>query len=444
MPSSVRFEQIPDAPIESAKAFILDSFGVGIAGSATPESKRLGELADSWGSDGQAGVWGTRFVCPAPTAALVVSNQLHCLEFDCIHEPAVVHPLTVLLPAVTAVMQREGKRTQFSGRDLIAAVVVGVDIAGGLGDVTTSSLQFFRPGTAGIFGAIAAIGNAKRLNSEVIADAMGVGYGQVSGTMQPHVEGSDLLPLQVGFNARNAVVAVDLAIVGQSGPREIFEGPFGYFRLIEASGTPSDLVATLGHVWEITRVSYKPYPAGRATHGGIDGALQLRDRLGIDVSSIEEVVARVPPMIHQLVDRPLDPAQTASAARLNLRFQIASALHDGFVDLTTTRPERLSDPRIHRLASHVRIEIDENPDSNAFNPQTLEIRTSSGTTESTLLPNSLGSPSNPLPKDRQLEKFKSCIRYGAPHWPVSRTSKLLRLLDELEDVENLTEIWELL
>ena len=67
--------------------------------------------------------------------------------------------------------------------------------------------------------------------------------------MQAHTEGSVLLAMQIGFNARNAVVACDMAAEGIAAPREFLEGEFGYFALIEESHDLAAAVAsTTGHL----------------------------------------------------------------------------------------------------------------------------------------------------------------------------------------------------
>jgi len=439
------YSDLPAEVVDAAKAFVLDTIGVGVAGAGTPESRSLASVAGSWGSGAEARVWGQAVLLPAAHAALVTSHQTHCLEFDSIHEPAVVHPLTVLLPCLIADAERRSRHGErSSGEDLIAAVAVGVDIAGGLGDVTTTPLQFFRPGTAGLFGAVVALANARRLPPELTTEALGLAYGQVSGTMQPHTEGSPILPLQVGFNARSALNALDLALAGHTGPRQIFEGRFGYFRLIEADGRPDELADRLGSQWEIVRVSHKPFPSGRATHSGIDGTLRLMTEHGFTADDVDWVLAIVPPMIHHLVSRPLVEEPHPNYARLSLPFQIASALVDGRIDLDTVRPDRLNDPRIRELTTRVRIEVDDNPDPNAFDPQTLRIGLTDGSVREITLPRVLGSPPNPLSRAAQIDKFVACLRFGAPDWPETRAERIVDLVDRLETLDDLTPLLDLL
>ena len=144
------FDDLPIAAVTAARTYILDSFGVGIVGSAAPQVDELRYAAAGWGSADDARVWVSGERLPAPSAAFVNAYQIHNSEFDCVHEGAVVHCVTVVLASAMAVAERQGNVT---GRELINAVTLGVDIACHLGVAATSGLRFFRPATAGTFGA---------------------------------------------------------------------------------------------------------------------------------------------------------------------------------------------------------------------------------------------------------------------------------------------------
>jgi aconitate decarboxylase len=443
--ATTTWADLPDAARQATRILFLDTLGVGVAGANHPESRRVADVCASWGGRADASVWGTGQALPALHAAMVTSHQVHCLEFDSIHEPAVVHPMTVVLPVLVADAQRRRAQGEtILGPELAAATAVGVDIAGGLGDVTTTALQFFRPGTAGLFGAVASVGNARRLPAEVITNAIGIALGEVSGTMQPHTEGSTLLPMQVAFNARSAITAIDLAMAGATGPLEVFEGPFGYFRLIEAGGEPDVLADRLGSHWEVAVTSIKPFPSGRATHSAIDGVLQLREQHRFSADDVESVHIDVPPMIHGLCSRTMVNDPTPNFVRLSIPFQVASALIDGFVDLTTARAERLTDPEIRRHAEKVSLAMDGNPDPNAFDPQKITVTLRNGQSHSITLPRVLGAPPNPLSRDQLEAKVRSCLAYGAPTWPSDRGDRLIDLVGRIDELDDAGPILDLL
>ena len=82
--------------------------------------------------------------------------------------------------------------------NMLLALSLGVEIAAMIGAASKSVMKFFRPATCGGFGVVAGLGSMEGLSADTMMHAFGIQYGQTSGTMQAHVEGSLLLGLQVG------------------------------------------------------------------------------------------------------------------------------------------------------------------------------------------------------------------------------------------------------
>ena len=435
---ATRVEDLPPAAIAAAKTFILDSLGVGVAGARAPFATELKAQAARWGSGAEARVWADRARLPEPSAALVNGFQIHNQEFDCVHEPAVVHAMTVPLAAVLAFAERAGG---VSGSDLMLAVTLGVDVAAGLGSAARGGLRFFRPATAGAFGAVAAIAKLAGFDAARLIDAWGIVYGQIGGTMQSHVEGKPLLPLQIGFCARAALNAVDLAAAGLDGPRDLFEGRFGYFPLFEGDWDLAPLWRDLGRRWHVTELSHKPFPTGRATHGGLDGILQLQARHGFSADEVDRVAVIGPPLIAQLVGRPDRVAPPVNYARLCMAYVGAVALLRGTVVLEDFSADRLDDPAVHALAARIAMVVDGNPDPNALNPQRVEVTLKGGVRHAVDLPAVLGSPGKPLSRDQHLDKFRHCWRFAglAP----ATGEAMIALVDRLETARSTNALIDL-
>ncbi len=439
--AGIRFDRLPPPAIEAAKIWILDTLGVGVAGSSAAGMDAIRAASDGWGSGEAATIWGTARRAPAPAASFVNGTQVHNQEFDCLHEGAVVHAMATLLPAVLAVAEREGG---VSGRDLIAAVVAGIDIAASLGLGSTAGFRFFRPATAGGFGAVAGLAVIASLSAERIADAFGLQYGQTSGTMQPHLEGNGLLPMQVGFNAQSAVRSVDLARAGVSGPRDVFEGRYGYFPLIEGTWDLEPIWNGLGHDWRVLEMSHKPWPAGRATHGGIEGLLALRDQHGFSPGDVRGVRVIVPPLTHRLVARPDVPEPNAFYARLCMAFIGAKALLHGAVDIAHCRGDALSDPATHDLARRIVTELDANSDPNALAPQRVEVMLRSGETLHWTCDVMLANPARPLTREQHLRKFSRCLEFAREPLPAGTGAALIDRVDRLEQIADVRDLCALL
>ena len=451
MPALVRhaaclqFEDLPAATVESVRTFLIDTFGVGVAGANGPRLDGVIAAAQGWGAGDDACVWVRGPRLPAPSVAFVNGYQIHSLEFDCVHEQAVLHPMATLLSAVMAIAERSSARGRpISGRTLVAACVVGVDVATFLGSAARGPLRFFRPAVAGGFGAAAAVARLIGLDEERMADALGIQYGQTSGTMQAHLEGSPLLGLQVGFASRAAIVSCDLAAAGLSGPRDIMTGRHGYFRLFEDDRFDTRPgLADLGRVFQIDRLSHKPYPSGRLTHGTVDGIRRLQAAHGFSAQDVTAIECLVPPIVFRNVGRPDIPTPEANYAKLCIPFVAASFLRHG--DLGVAHflgPEMLHDPATHALAARVSVVEDDNADQNAMPPQTVRVGLSSGARHSITLEHVFGHPGAPLTAGQNLSKFRTAWRSG--NGPSDAQADALvdaiRAIAALDDVASLTAI----
>jgi aconitate decarboxylase len=428
------WSDLPAAAIAAAKIFLLDTIGVAVAGSAAPYADRLRQAAARWGTGEEAAVLGAALRLPAPAAALVNAFQAHNQEFDCVHEGAVVHPLATILAATLAFAERQGG---VGGRDLLAAIVLGVDVATAIGMASRARMRFFRPATAGIFGATAAAGRLAGLDQAALLDAFGLAYGQAAGTMQAHVEGKPSLALQIGTAARAALNAVDLAAAGFPSAHEVLEGAFGYFRLMEGEWEIAPLLAELGRIWRICELSHKPFPSGRATHGGIDGLQRLMAQ-GVAAESVASVRLLAPPLIHQLVGRPYRSGMSPGYARLCFPYVGALTLLGGTVGLDDFTPARLAEASLAELARRIEVVIDDNPDRNALGPQRVVLLLHSGETKEVAVADVLGSPANPLSRERHLAKFRCCWQSGALPLEAAAGERLIDLVDALEDCPDVT------
>ncbi len=437
--AGIRYEHLPPHAVAGAKTFLLDTFGVGVAGSSAPGAGEAVAAATRWGEGPEASLWGTRRRLPAPTAAFANGFATHGQEYDCVHEAAVLHPMATLLPAALAWAEREGG---IGGRDFLAAVAAGVDVAIGLGLASRAPLRFFRPATGGGFGAAATIGRLARADAERIANGMGLLYAQTSGTMQPHIEGSIALPMQVGFNARAAVCAADLAGAGLPGPRGVIDGTFGYLNLFEGAWDLAPIWPELGRRWRIAELSHKPFPSGRATHGGLEGVMTLRDRYGFGAADIAHITVRGPPLIVRLCGRPAVADPSPSYARLCMGFAIAKTLQHGTLDVTHYRGEALRDPETYALAQRVVTVEDGTTDPNALVPQQVSVELKDGRRLEWGCEQVLAHPTRPLSREAHLAKFHRCWSLAAE--ALGPAEAMIEMVEHIEEVDDMRRLARLL
>jgi len=436
------FEAIPAAAVEATKTYLLDTIGVGLVGSIAPFAAELVSLNAGTAASGASRVLAQGADrLPTPGAAFCNAFQIHNSEFDCVHEGAVVHPMAVMLGAILSHLDRTGGKT--SGKELLACIATSIDAAAGVGVASNAPLKFFRPATAGCFGATLAVGRLMGFDASQLVNACGNAYSQMGGTMQAHTEGSPLLAMQVGFNSRNAIVACDMAAAGIAGPQNVLEGPFGYFNLFEGDYDLAPVLDSLGKTWRITEVAHKPYPSGRATHGMVDGLLQLQAEHGFSANAVESVQVDVPSLTHRLIARPVKGGMAVGYARLCGQYACASALISQGLGIADYSGDAIIDPARLSLAANVAIAIDDNPDPNALSPITVTVRLADGTQHVRSLDTIYGNPANPMTHAAHLDKFRTNARAAAKPLSEAAIEAVIAMVDNLETAETVGPLLDL-
>lgn len=438
--TQTQFQELPESTVQAVKTFVLDSVGVGISGSRVPYVEQVKQAAKEWGEAEQAQVWTTGEWVSATSAACINGYQIHNQEWDCVHEPAVVHPMAVVLSSLMAY----GQKYNSSGPQLILGIALAVDVATLIGESATSGLKFFRPSICGCLGATAGMCAMRKFSPEKTANALGIAYSQVSGTMQAHVEGSPMLAMQIGLNSQAAIRAVDLADAGFEGPKDILEGPFGYFANFEDSYDISILTSKLGKVFQVEQVSHKPFPTGRAGHGVVDGLLTLQQQHGFVAEQVAKVEVRATPLINRLVGRVVKKEMDVSYAKLCNGYIAATALLKGDVTVEDFDLQRLRDAQRFELAQKVTTKLNDCDDPNALAPVEVMVELTTGQIWQIALPAILGNPQRPLSREAQLRKFHTACHSAIRPFSPLCIDKLIKSIDALEQIKNINQLVELM
>lgn len=368
---------LPPQVRADAVRLLADTLAVMAAGAASPKAEQL------------------RQVCP--NQAFLNGFAIHCLEWDAVHEPAVVHALSGVTAALLAIAKRNGG---CEPEAFLTALAVGVDVASGLGLAATGPMRFFRPATAGVLGAALAAARLEGIAREQMADVLGLAYSFAGGTMQAHIEASIALPLQIGRAAQAAVQAVDLVRAGMNGPHDVLEGPFGYSNLIEALDL-ARYTTDLGNIWQISEVSIKPFPSGRASHGALGALQELRTEGAVRMEDVASIELFAPSLIYRLVGRPYRADAPMSYNRLCLAFLAPLMLRDGHIDPRARET-------VPGLAQKVIVTLDDNNDANALSPQRLLVTMQDGATIEQKIEVNLGSPDAPMSAAQLASKYDLC------------------------------------
>tara|TARA_B100000965_G_scaffold362620_1_gene344781 strand:- start:350 stop:1723 length:1374 start_codon:yes stop_codon:yes gene_type:complete len=307
----IKFEILPEAVVKRTKLLILDTVGIIIRARHDAEStKSLISAVNKLDlNNGNCQVFSDKSKYVPSAAALINGTLAHSLDFDDTHAEASLHSSAPILAAAFAAAQMKN----CSGQELITACVLGYEIQIRLGLAGGSSAHYkrgFHPtATCGIFGAAAAAGYIVGLSKEQFISAFGIALSQSSGSMQFLNDGSWTKRSHVGQAAQNGLNAAILAGEGFKGPKEAFEGKWGYLNSFVSGGDLSKALEGLGEKFETLNLGVKPYPSCRYSHAAIDGLLELKKEINFDVNNLEEVDVGLSETALNIIGYPIEEKQ---------------------------------------------------------------------------------------------------------------------------------------
>jgi 2-methylcitrate dehydratase PrpD len=424
-------EAMPARVIAVTKRFIFDSIAVMMAGSRADGCAVVADYARQWSGPPQATmVTGDR--APAPYAAMANSMMAHAVEFDDTYEPADVHGYAVVLPAVLAVAELS-TGCAVSGRDIIVATAIGVDLAYRLGAAIKVYRGWQPTSTCGNLGATLAAGRIAGCDAGQLHNAVGIAYGLVAGNFQAVVDGSLTKRLQPGFSARAAVESVLLARAGITGAKDVLQGTFGFFNLYEAGEYDIGKVTEgLGARFLGELASMKPYPCCRFCHAGIDAALRLAEDFNFPAGAGDEAIAQVevdiPAETYDYVGRPFAGGDNPTvAAQFSVPYTVACAILRRRVGLDEFSLRAVHDPAVCSLARRVTARP---VPADRYGAVTVRVQLRSGRLMHQRVEVMKGEPDNPLSDAERLDKARACIAYGG--YPAAAFDALAFWADSLE------------
>src|SRR5574341_2116622 len=291
-----RYRDIPEAVVQLARGFILDGFGVALAGSTDECSRIVQAHIRQTGGKGEATVLGTTLLAPAPKAALANGVAGHAMDYDdtqlSTSKEAVygllTHPTTPVLAAVLAV----GEKEKISGEDFVLAYILGVEVECRIADAINPrhyQSGFHSTATIGGLGAAMAVGKLFNLREEALARALGIAASMASGLRENF--GTMTKPLHAGRAAENGVTAALLAEKGFTAAHNILEAKRGFFNAMAGGYDEKKISGRLGkpYFMQDPGISIKPYPSGSLSHPAQDLILDLIKQHELGADDIERI-----------------------------------------------------------------------------------------------------------------------------------------------------------
>lgn len=392
---SLKYEHLPAEAVAATKKDILDTLAAALAGSTADGIKTVRELLLDWGGKKESTILVYGDKLPAPNAAMMNGTMAHARDYDDIHDRGVVHAGVSAIPATLAIAERRGKVT---GKELITAVALGIDLMCRLGiaaGVPPANSGWHNTAIFGIFGSTAACGNLLGLDVNKMINAFGIAYSQCSGNVQCIRDSALSKRMQAGFAAKGAILSALLAEKGYTGAQNTFEGKYGLFNVYYEGFDKKALISDLGSSFEIINIGFKPYPSCRGTHNGIDAALALAQQHNINPDEIEKIIVHhgrnslicLEPLAvrrkpHSVVD-----------AQFSIPYTIARALTQRKVGLSDFTEQSVLDESVAKIAQKVKPHfVQELTSAGALEPIIVDIHLANNRVYSKRVDVALGDP----------------------------------------------------
>jgi 2-methylcitrate dehydratase PrpD len=241
-------------------------------------------------------------------AALVNGIASHTFDFDDTHLKTIIHPAGPVASALLALAEHTGS----SGRALVDALVLGIDVSCRVGNAIYPEHYdrgWHITGSTGMLGAAAGCARLLGLDEQRTAMAIGIAASQPCGLREQF--GTMSKPLHPGAAARTGLMAALMARHGYTASPRALEAPRGLLQVFSTKFDWSELTGGLGERFEIAFNSYKPYACGVVIHPCIDACVQLRER-GVKPEQIERIELKVHPLVLELTGKK-EPADGLAA-----------------------------------------------------------------------------------------------------------------------------------
>jgi 2-methylcitrate dehydratase len=337
---AIRADDIPEATFHQAKLLLLDTIGCGYAALDEDASRAMIATVAEVGGSPLCTVIGGTAKTSAPGAVLLNGALVRILDLNDYANTKSGqiggHP-SDNIPVALAAAEISGA----SGRDVLAAIVVGYEIYGRLKNATDGDSDWDGIMISG-FAAPAMAARLMKLDRVMLANALAL-----SGARAPtplvvrHGAISAAKSVANALIAQNGMQATLLARHGVTGPLDLFENPHGLGALFPK--LDGSLTAPLAHECFLMGCHVKAYPCLATGQSIVHAGLDIHQQIGGNADKLRQITVAIAdtPSLHRQKDDPgrIDPT-SREAADHSFNFLAAVAIVDGAFGLAQFENER--------------------------------------------------------------------------------------------------------
>jgi 2-methylcitrate dehydratase PrpD len=428
---SSRLDDVPDDVRHEARRAIVNYLGCALGGSREPAVDTAIFALGPYSGDRTAAVLGRVDRMDPLHASLMNGISSHVHDFDDTTPSNYIHPTSPVASALLAY----ASHSRVSGPDFINAFILGFEAESRVGDAVYPShydVGWHITGTAGVFGAAAAIGRLVGLSVEQMVWALGLAATQAAGIRE--MFGSMAKAFHPGRSAQNGYAAALLAGAGFTAGVHGIEGPRGFAAVVASESDLSKVTRGLANDFALRRNTYKPFPCGIVNHPTIDGAIQLHHEHHPAPEDIRQVRLRVAPIVLDLCNK--QRITKGLEGKFSVYHGAAVGLVRGRAGLEEYSDTAVADPRIRRIRETATATADPGITDDQAR---ISVELTDGTMIEKFVEQSLGNIHQPM-SDAQLgDKFRGQATRSLPEHGLDDLIAMTWRIDELEEVGQLVE-----
>jgi 2-methylcitrate dehydratase PrpD len=454
---TVAYDQLPGHVVDLVKKSILDTIGIILPASfVMPPLAAVLEMMKEAGGKKESTILGDGAKVPCWSAAFANGMRAHVLDYADGHLEAILRVGPSVIPPALAIAERRGG---VSGRDFIAACAVGEEVICRLGVAVARRRRELGPWHGGVlfgnFGATAAASRLLGLSREKINRAFGIGFIQCAGTLDLTSSiDSNLRGMYPGFVGQTGVQAALMADRGILGPRGCLESKYGLLRTYFRGEYDRDaLLGDLGAEFQLSNLSFKPWPACALAHPYIDATLNIVGDNRLTPGSIKKINVFCGDIGWDLCD-PIEKRRAPSAindAKYSIPFCVAVAAAKGKVANGDFTPEALKDREVLKMARKVKAakdpalnKTDEETTKNQLPPARVEITVKNGKVFAKRVDFPYGHHLRPMKTEDLIAKFKDCASFSPKPISAKNVDRAVNTIMSLEQTDDVADIVRLL
>ncbi len=427
-----RYADIPPRAIEHAKFVIASTIASAASGRSIDSAQAFRELARERGGTPQATLWfdaGPKLpVMDAARANAIMSDAAASDDTDL---AAHAHLGTVTSSTALAMCEREDA----SGRDLLAAIVLGYEVGHRIGERIEPADAGFHPGVITIFAATVAAGKLMNLTHPQMTQAIALAATSIGGN-RAAANLSCARDYDAALSSMLAVTAAMSAAKGMTTALDVFEMPRGYFEVF--SGRDIDGIADgLGESWGIVDdLAIKLMPGAWINHALTEAAWTCAIEHDIKPEQVERITCQTRKSPRHLLYHPTDLTGVAHS----LPYMIAAAIVDRTYSWQHVAREKYMDPVIGALQDKV-VGADEASPYASRGGGTLTIMLKDGRTYTRTLKAPPGSGQRGIERDDIAAKYRALTRQGGmSEHNIEKSLDMIHRLEEARSVSSLAEL----